>query len=162
MTHDDNQLYPITFSIGTCNIDPTPWEQQLLDSFEHNASLSGLLSAYVTLRLAQKICDAEDIKPYLGVTTRHRSGDSTFNVELAQERIHSLARAYSSFKHEEWTPIAEASIRVDGHAELIRVLDDVMDLDWNVQRELVNADIDQRFDFSKFLEPPCCGQSSTK
>ena len=162
MTPPEHQLYPIAFTVSAGNINTPPWEDELREAFSHTPSLHGLLSARVTLEQAQRICESNDITPHLGFTARHRCGDTTFNIELAQEQLSSIARAYSVFKNAVWTPSPPALTGLAGYAELLNVLEEVIDQDWNIQHHLVDAELDQRFDFTKFLTPACCDQSSTR
>ena len=157
MSHANPTLYPIAFTVNPGNINTPPWEQELAKAFAHTPSLHGMLSARVTLEQAQAICNQDDVTPYLGFTAPHHCGDSMFNLELALERLSSLARAYSVFRNEVWVPSPPTSTSLNSHAELLHVLEAVIDLDWNIQGHLIDADLDERFNFSLFLTPASSG-----
>ena len=157
MSHANQTLYPIAFTVNSGNLNTPPWEQELAKAFAHTPSLHGLLSARVTLEQAQAICNQEDITPYLGFTAPHICGDSMFNLDLALERVSSIARAYSIFKNEVWVPSPPTPTNLNSQAELLHVLEAVIDQDWNIQGHLIDADLDQRFNFSLFLAPASSG-----
>lgn len=154
------QLYPIAFTISPGNVNILPWERELRSAFNSSPSLTGAISAALPLDEARAVCRSHDLTPYLGIIAPHQDGDGLISSQQAQELLPQLAQAYTRYSGRQYKP-PSGSLTEDRQANLLLVVADLVDCQWNIPLDSITDEIDQRHSIASLLDD-ASDQSSTR
>lgn len=116
----------------------TPWHKSLREAFPPDEPLTFWVNATMTAAQFRAMTGTDDISGHIGYVLEHYDGPGVFGADMAAHETDALSDAINDADGNNWDPIDPDELTPEGWQALLSVMKDVLNMDWNVQRDLVD------------------------
>ena len=132
----------------------TGWHQAIRESFPHDRTPKFRMEVQMTRAEFMQMTGTPDIEDHIGYVLEHRDGPGIFGIDTATFEVDRLSDAVMEVDNS-LSPVNTEELTAEGWQALLHVMKETLDMDWKVQREIINDSFVERHQnmIGRFMRP---------